>query len=156
MKITDSDIIKAGERELIDTIIGDLDWDAIEKIFKERHRLRIQDDVEYRQGDIVVHNDEVVYKLDFDVKLTLSILLDRSGNYLSFTTPNELSDEAVEKDPDPDIQTAQQSQPAIDSDLEFEKTEPATASDPEKEPAENMTAMASQIADMISEINEET
>lgn len=156
MKITDSDIIKAGERELIDTIIGDLDWNAIEKIFKERHRLRIQDDVEYRQGDIVVHNDEVVYKLDFDVKLTLSILLDRSGNYLSFTTPNELLDEAMEKDPDPDIQTAQQSQPAIDSDLEFEKTEPATASDPKKEPAENMTAMASQIADMISEINEET
>ena len=156
MKITDSDIIKAGERELIDTIIGDLDWNAIEKIFKERHRLRIQDDVEYRQGDIVVHNDEVVYKLDFDVKLTLSILLDRSGNYLSFTTPNELLDEAMENDPDPDIQTAQQSQPAIDSDLEFGKTEPAIASDPEKEPAENMTAMASQIADMISEINEET
>ena len=156
MKITDSDIIKAGERELIDTIIGDLDWNAIEKIFKERHRLRIQDDVEYRQGDIVVHNDEVVYKLDFDVKLTLSILLDRSGNYLSFTTQNELFDEAIEKDPAPDIQTAQKSQPAIDSDLEFEKTEPATASDPEKEPAENMTAMASQIADMISEINEET
>lgn len=156
MKITDSDIIRAGERELIDTIIGDLDWEVIEKVFKEKHRLRIQDDVEYRQGDIVVHNDEVAYKLDFDVKLTLSILLDRSGNYLSFTTQNELLDETIEKGPDPDMQPAQQTDAVIDSGLEFEETEPATAADPEKEPAENMTAMASQITDMISEINEET
>ena len=36
MKITNSDIIKSGERELIDSIIGDLDWDAIEEIVKNR------------------------------------------------------------------------------------------------------------------------
>ena len=156
MKITDADIIKTGERELIDTIIGDLDWNAIDKIFRERHQLKIQDDVEYRQGDIVVHNDEVAYKLDFDVKLTLSILLDRSGNYLSFTTQNELSDEVIEKDTGTDMRPVQPSGPVFDSALKFEETEPATAADPEKDPAENMTVMASQIADMISEINEET
>ena len=49
VKITNSDIIKSGERELIDSIIGDLDWDTIEEIVKNRHKLKIQDDVEYRQ-----------------------------------------------------------------------------------------------------------
>jgi hypothetical protein len=156
MKITDSDIIKAGERELIDTIIGDLDWNAIEKIFSERHGLRIQDDVEYRQGDIVVHNDEVAYKLDFDVKLTLSILLNRAGKYLSFTAKNELPGETMENDPDTNMQPLQQSQPFIDPGLEFEETEPAVAADPGKKPSENMTAMASEISDMITEINAET
>ena len=33
MKITDENDIKNGEKELIDTIIGELDWSAIEKIF---------------------------------------------------------------------------------------------------------------------------
>lgn len=148
MKITDSEIIKAGERELIDTIIADLDWSAIEKIFNEKHHLQIQDDVEYRQGDIVVHNDTVAYKLDFDVKLTLSILLDRSGNYVSFTTKSE-----TEKDTE--NSRDQEPHATVDPAVEFEETEAMTDADPEKAPVDKMTEMASQIADMISEINEE-
>ena len=155
MKITDSEIIKTGEQELIDTIIGDLDWGAIEKIFKEKHRLRIQDDVEYRQGDIVVHNDAVAYKLDFDVKLTLSILLDRSGNYVSLATQSEAIDDEPENVSD--AQSVEEPEPveAFESTIEFDETEPVTHAGAEKTPAEKMTRMASQIADMISEINEE-
>ena len=33
LRITDSETIKSCEREMIDTIIGDLDWDVLEKIF---------------------------------------------------------------------------------------------------------------------------
>ena len=153
MKITDSEIIKAGERELIDTIIGDLDWNAIEKVFKERHHLQIQDDVEYRQGDIVVHNDTVAYKLDFDVKLTLSILLDRSGNYVSFTTGSQPVDAETEKDTDGSLD--QEPQASFDTAIEFEEPESEMDADPATPPTDKMTQMASEIADMISEINEE-
>ncbi len=155
MKITDSEIIKTGERELIDTIIGDLDWGAIEKIFKEKHHLRIQDDVEYRQGDIVVHDDAVAYKLDFDVKLTLSILLDRSGNYVSLATQNETIDPEPENVSD--AQGFEEPEPveAFRSTIRFDETEPVTDAGDEKTPSQKMTRMASQIADMISEINEE-
>ena len=93
MRITDEAVIKDGEKELIDSIIGDLDWTAIEDIFKEKHQLDIQDDVEYRQGDIVVHDNDVAYKLDFDVKVTLSILFDRSGNSVSIETSGDLTKE---------------------------------------------------------------
>ena len=93
-KITDSEVIKSGERELLDIIIGDLDWEAIEKIVKERHQLRIQDDVEFKQGDIVVYNNTVAYKLDFDVKVTLTLLFDRDGNYLSFSTSGDFKKDA--------------------------------------------------------------
>ncbi len=92
VKITDSEVIKTGEGELIDTIIGELDWSAIEEIFKDKHRLRIQDDVEYKQGDIVVHNNDVAFQLDFDVKVMLSILFDRTGNYLNITTSGDFSE----------------------------------------------------------------
>lgn len=152
MKFTDSEIIKAGERELIDTIIGDLDWSAIEKIFKERHHLQIQDNVEYRQGDIVVHNDRVAYKLDFDVKLTLSILLDRSGNYVSFTTGGQTMDGETEKHSggSPD----QEPPATFDAAIAVDEVEAGVDANPEKTPADKITQMASQIADMISEINE--
>ena len=93
MRITDEAVIKDGEKELIDSIIGDLDWTAIEDIFKEKHQLDIQDDVEYKQGDIVVHDNDVAYKLDFDVKVTLSILFDRSGNSVSIETSGDLTKE---------------------------------------------------------------
>ena len=98
LKITDSEVIKSGERELLDIIIGDLDWEAIEKIVKEKHQLRIQDDVEFRQGDIVVYDNTVAYKLDFDVKVTLTVLFDRDGNYLSFSTSGDFTKDAVVPD----------------------------------------------------------
>lgn len=161
MKITNADIIKTGERELIDTIIGDLDWNTIEKIVKERHKLKIQDDIEYRQGDIVVHDNQVAYKLDFDVKMTLSVMFDRDGNYLSLLTSDdsddvnssetlaphsvsddETSDEKIDDEPVGDVSD----EPAPDR---------IPAVNPEKEPKENFSKMASHIAEMISEINED-
>ena len=97
MKITNESVIKNGEKELIDAIVGDLDWHKIETVFKEKHQLGIQDDVEYRQGEIVVHNGNVAYKLDYDVKLTLSILFDRSGDCLAVVTSGNGGDESEQK-----------------------------------------------------------
>ena len=62
MKITNSELIKRGEKELIDAITADLDWTAIEEIFRKEHRLGIDEDVEYRKGGIVVHNNQVAYE----------------------------------------------------------------------------------------------
>ncbi len=209
VKITNSDIIKSGERELIDSIIGDLDWDAIEELVKTRHKLKIQDDVEYRQGDIVVHNNQVAYKLDFDVKMTLSVVFDRDGNYLSLVTPDvdddvELSEEspiaAEETDSATDEEAGDISAAASDGsngtvNEETAEIMPAEADDsngaedmtadsdsamsenesvvnepdpsevfssddvptatPEHAPKENFSKMASHIAEMISEINDE-
>jgi hypothetical protein len=215
LKITDSAVIKSGERELLDTIIGDLDWEAIEKIVKEKHQLRIQDDVEFRQGDIVVYDNTVAYKLDFDAKVTLTVLFDRDGNYLSFSTSGDFTRDAmvpdmvpdleeVESEPDSEVEpsgtdkviAAQdldddetfQEEPARAEDLpdpedtqnseneketvsenttdpdedtvqeealSFDEFAPPPSSDPKKSPDENMSGMVSQIAEMLSEINEE-
>ena len=83
MQITNAEIIKNGEQDLIDAITADLDWGAIENIFREQHNLGIDEDVEYKQGDIVVHGNQIAYQLQFEVKVTVSVLLDRDGNYLS-------------------------------------------------------------------------
>ncbi|HIJ54855.1 MAG TPA: hypothetical protein HPQ03_01890 [Deltaproteobacteria bacterium] len=176
LKITDSEVIKSGERELLDIIIGDLDWEAIEKIVKEKHQLRIQDDVEFKQGDIVVHGNTVAYKLDFDVKVTLTVLLDRDGNYLSFSTSGDFTSDAtgadLEEEPEPGMEASETdevnaaqgdetileeiSQPEDSPDPEEKQdSAPPPSYDPEKSPDENMSGMASQIAEMLSEINAE-
>lgn len=90
MKLTDSEVIKDGEKELIDAVTADLDWGAIEEVFRKEHRLGIEEDVEYKKGDIVVYDNQVAYKLEFEVKVTLSVLLDREGNYLSVASSGDL------------------------------------------------------------------
>ncbi|MBU3946700.1 MAG: hypothetical protein KJ882_06500 [Proteobacteria bacterium] len=95
MKIIDGEVIRNGEQDLIDSINGDLDWGNVEEIFKQQHHMKIGDDVEYKHGDIVVYNDQVAYRLEFDVKVNFTVILDREGNCLSVKTPecDEISGE---------------------------------------------------------------
>ena len=97
MKITNSEVIRGGERELMDVITADLDWGAIEGIFREQNRLEIGEDVEYRHGDIVVYDNQIAYELEFEVKVAFSILLDRDGNCISVknsakTSPDDVAE----------------------------------------------------------------
>lgn len=92
MKITNLESIKNGERDLINAITGDLDRGNIEEIFKDKFNLGMRDHLEYKQGDIVIHDNQIAYKLDFEVKVAVSVLCDRSGNYLSLTTSEDISE----------------------------------------------------------------
>jgi len=98
MQITNADIIKNGEQDLIDAITADLDWGAIENIFREQHNLGIDEDVEYKQGDIIVHDNQIAYQLQFEVKVTVSVLLDREGNYLSVVFSGKTENYQAESD----------------------------------------------------------
>jgi len=101
MKITDSEIIKNGEQELIDAITADLDWGAIEDIFLKEHHLGIEEDIEYKSGDIIAIDNKIAYKLEFDVKVNISVLLDRDGDYISVkindkkTDPSQVDTEVI-------------------------------------------------------------
>jgi len=86
MKITNDQIIRNGEQDLIDAINGDLDWEVMEEIFQKEHKLGFGEDVEYKKGDIIVHDNQVAYRLEFDVKVNLSVLLDRQGGCISIAT----------------------------------------------------------------------
>lgn len=152
MKVTDSDVIQMGEKELIDAITGDLDWETIEKIFKDKYHLGFQEDIEYKNGDIIVQNNQIAYKLNFDVRISLSVLFDRKGECL---TVSALTDDQskVEDDSLPSASMLNS-----DADENFNvNEEPAerTSVESDTEVNENVSQMASKIADMISDINHE-
>ncbi len=186
MKITDSENIKNGETELIDALTGDIDWSAIETILREKHKLGLQEDVEYKSGDMVVYKDKIAYKLDFDVKVTLSVLFSRDGECLSLSTSADIDSENIIESGKSEVQPEDTQSKADDGSIEgmiekeldsINKNEETDQNEPDeieklfesvtedsfdelesnddaKQPdKEDVSQMASQIAEMISEIN---
>lgn len=79
MKITDPGIIKRGEQELLDSIKEKLDWKTIEELNKDTFK---PGSFECTCGDIVVHDNQVAYKMDFEVRARFTLLFDREGNII--------------------------------------------------------------------------
>jgi len=79
MKITDPDVIKNGEKDLIEALKDDLDLDAVKEILKQKVAAAV---LASKGGEIVVHNNDVAFRLDFGIHLNGSLLFDRQGNYI--------------------------------------------------------------------------
>ncbi|MBL7180564.1 MAG: hypothetical protein ISS65_10215 [Desulfobacterales bacterium] len=160
MKITNHDVIKSGEQELIDAITADLDWGTIEEIFSKEHKLKIDDNVEYKKGDIVVFNGQIAYKLEFDVTVVLAILLDREGNYLSVTssgdlnTSQEKNDEGTSAEPEESEDSYESALSEFDLPVPSEINDTDASSTTATNPQEKISKLASQAGELISEIED--
>jgi hypothetical protein len=87
MKIANPEIIRKGEQEFIKAIASNLDWGVIKEIFRKKHNLELEEAVKYKDAKINIHDNRMAFSLDFDVKVKLSVQLDREGNYISFESP---------------------------------------------------------------------
>lgn len=79
MKITDPGVIKNGEKDLIDLLKEDLDLDAVREIIKKKMTSAA---LSPRGGEIVVHNNQIAFRMDFDLCLSGSLMFDRQGNHI--------------------------------------------------------------------------
>ncbi len=79
MKITDPDVIKNGEKDLIDAVKDDLDLDTIKEIMQNKMNAKT---ISSKGGEIVVHNNEIAFRLDFSIEISGSLMFDRQGNYI--------------------------------------------------------------------------
>ena len=134
MKLTNPESIQESEKEFIDTINAELDWDVIEQRLLDKHNFEVQDDIEYKDGNLIVYNNEIAYKFDFQIKVPLSVIFNRSGECLSMSTTRE--EEVLKENEDVEIRKASAPQ-APDGESDKKKIE----------------GMAVEIADLISEIN---
>lgn len=129
MKITSSETIKASEKEFIDNMNAELDWEAIETMLFEKHNFTLEEDVDYKKGDLVVYKDQIAYKFDFYIKVPLSVVFGRDGNCLEISTSNFGNTES-------------------EADLPLKGSISNNMAD------NNTSGMASTIAEMISDINQ--
>ena len=158
MKVNDSGCIQNSEKDFIGALCKGFNWQAIHEVFKERYNLRLLKAEENRQGDIVLFNEQIAYKLGFNATVPLSIFFDRQGNYLALTPADEDSQESDAKSaglfqyaaPEP-IQDDAEQITAYDL-LPFEDFETLVV-DASLDPEENISQMADRIAAMIADIN---
>jgi len=102
MKITDPQVILNGEKDLIASVQKDLDLDGVKDLFKERLTVNA---LSPKGGRIVVHDNDVAFRLDYEINLNGSLLFDRDGNLLedsesTASTPPHDEDEASASDLD--------------------------------------------------------
>ncbi|NWH06634.1 hypothetical protein [Desulfobacter latus] len=106
MRITDPQVILNGEKDLIASVQKDLELDAVRDLFKERLTVKA---LSPKGGRIVVHDNDVAFRLDYEINLNGSLLFDRDGNLLeenestAQTKAPEDEDEALASDLDDDL-----------------------------------------------------
>lgn len=114
MKITDPDIIKNGEKDLIEAIKDDLDPDTIQKIMQDKMNPKA---ISSKGGEIIVHDNQIAFRLDFTIEIEGSVMFDREGNYISESQSD--ADEDLFDDPlEESFQTDPEGMPDVDEDEE--------------------------------------
>ncbi len=103
MKITDPQVILNGEKDLIASLQKDLDQNAVKELLKERLSVAA---LTSNGGQIVVHNDQVAFRLDFSVNLNGSLLFDRNGDLIREADEN-MPEAQAETMPSEDLPAAE-------------------------------------------------
>ena len=68
--------------DLVEKVKSNIQLDQVKAICKNHHGIERIDKIDCTHGDIVTHNDQVAFKLDFKISYNLSLLLDRKGNFI--------------------------------------------------------------------------
>lgn len=170
MKITDPDVIKNGEKDLIQAVKDDLDLDIIKKIMQNKMNA---ESISSKGGEIVVHNNEIAFRLDFSIEISGSLMFDRQGNYISESDEedalpiDDLDPFTDEPDPETDLEPNLEpgSEAKIEDDL-YLKPELETSSDsvsetelslePESEISENDDIQDDIVDEDINDILKES
>jgi hypothetical protein len=115
MKITDPQVIKNGENDLIASVQKNLDQEIIKKIIADQ---MARTALVSKGGQIVVHDNQVAFRMDFDLQLSGSLLFDRQGNYIAdVPEPRTDSKDSESVTASLETQDPEQLQPDAEEDL---------------------------------------
>jgi len=133
MKITDPDVIRNGEKDLIQAVKDDLDLDIIKKIMQNKMNA---ESISSKGGKIVVHNNEIAFRLDLCIEISGSLMFDRHGNYIPESDGEDVLPiddlDTFTDEPDSETDLEPDSKAKIEDDL-YLKPEMGTSSDYESE-----------------------
>ncbi|MGD8993215.1 MAG: hypothetical protein PVI00_17285 [Desulfobacterales bacterium] len=76
----DSHTVEDAKRGLINQLKLKLDHTDIETVCREQYGIKSIKGYEYKDGDIVIDNNQVAFKLDFEVRFPISILVNDGGD----------------------------------------------------------------------------
>lgn len=76
----DTQTIEEAKREVINQLIPKINQACVEAVCREQYGIETITGYECKDGDIVIDNDHVAFKLDFEVRFPVSILINNGGN----------------------------------------------------------------------------
>ncbi|MCF8119065.1 MAG: hypothetical protein K9L83_02545 [Deltaproteobacteria bacterium] len=85
MKLINPEDMKKAEAELINAVQSNLDWRAVKAVLRDKHHLKLRENVRTKGAEIRVVDNRITYALNMEVNLAFSIELDREGNLVSLS-----------------------------------------------------------------------
>lgn len=148
MKITDPDVIKNGEKDLIEAVKEDIDWNALKDVIKEQMEIS---SFSAQGGGLLVHNNRIAFKIDFDLSFKGSLMFDREGNYIaSEAQPAESTDSAEFVEPDEAPESDEATEPDETGETEAE-SEGGPAPAPAEQDTESVGEASAEEPDMLND-----
>jgi hypothetical protein len=92
--LVNNDILENAVNELIEKVRLKVSTEQIKKICEDQNVIDSIEKVDYEHGDLVTHNNQVAFKLNFKVSYNLSLLIDRNGNRI-VESPDEESEKPI-------------------------------------------------------------
>ncbi|MDH3885509.1 MAG: hypothetical protein OET63_14915 [Desulfobacterales bacterium] len=89
----DTHTVEKVKRELINQLKSKINQTHVEKVCREQYGIKSIEGYECIDGDIVIDNNQIAFKLDFEVRFPVSILIDNVGN--NSTTLSEEDDNGL-------------------------------------------------------------
>jgi hypothetical protein len=120
MRITDPQVIQDGEQDLIASVQKDLDLEAVKDLLKERLNASA---LSPKGGRIVVHDNDVAFRLDYEINLNGSLLFDRDGNLIE-DSQSEISIPDAQSDSQDEILGEEDAMLASDEDEDLSSDSP--------------------------------
>ena len=143
MKITDPDVIKSGEKDLIEAVKEDIDWDAVKDVIKEQMEIS---SFSAEGGGILVHDNRIAFKIDFNLSFKGSLMFDREGNYISSG--------AQSVEPAEPAETPETTETGTEEDFDPQSAGEQEAKGEEEPSADESDALNEDIDDILKESRE--
>jgi hypothetical protein len=89
MSIVDPEVIKKWEKELFSSLLTSIDIPKINKLFSKSYSLKLLEQPEFEESEIVVYQNRIAYKLVFRSLVSFYLLLDKTGNFKGFTKADD-------------------------------------------------------------------
>ena len=88
----DTHTVEAVKRELINQLKSKINQACLEAVCREQYGIETVESYECKDGDIVIDNGQVAFKLDFEVHFLMSILINYDENTTTTVLPKEDED----------------------------------------------------------------
>ena len=76
----DTQTVEEAKREVINQLKSKINQACVEAVCREQYSIDTITGYECKDGDIIIDNDNVAFKLDFEVRFPVSILINNGGN----------------------------------------------------------------------------